>query len=46
MERLGWAMLILGAILFYLAWVGVVFAAYLYSTKLAEGVLQLCVWNP
>lgn len=40
MERLGWALLILGATLFYLAWLGVVFAAYLYSTTLAEGMLQ------
>lgn len=40
MERLGWALLTLGATLFYLAWLGVVFAAYLYSTSLAEGMLQ------
>lgn len=40
MERLGWALLIFGATLFYLAWLGVVFAAYLYSTTLAEGMLQ------
>lgn len=40
MERVGWALLILGAALFYLAWLGVVFAAYLYSTSLAEGILQ------
>ncbi len=40
MERLGWALLIFGATLFYLAWLGVVFAAYLYSTSLAEGMLQ------
>ena len=40
MERLGWALLIFGATLFYLAWLGVVFAAYLYSISLATGVLQ------
>lgn len=40
MESLGWALLIFGAVLFYLAWLGVVFAAYLYSTSLAEGMLQ------
>lgn len=40
MERVGWALLILGATLFYLAWLGVVFAAYLYSTSLAEGVFH------
>lgn len=40
MELLGWALLILGAVMFYLAWLGVVFAAYLYSTSLAEGVFH------
>lgn len=40
MERLGWVLLIFGAVMFYLAWLGVVFAAYLYSTSLAEGMLQ------
>lgn len=40
MKRVGWALLIFGAAMFYLAWLGVVFAAYLYSTTLAEGMLQ------
>ena len=40
MDRVGWALLIFGATMFYLAWLGVVFAAYLYSTQLAEGVFQ------
>lgn len=40
MEYLGWALLIFGAVMFYLAWLGVVFTAYLYSTRLAEGVFH------
>lgn len=39
--RVGWALLAFGATLFYAAFVGVIFVAHLYSTTLAEGVLQL-----
>lgn len=39
--RIGWALLAFGAALFYMAFIGVLFAAHLYSVALAEGVLQL-----
>jgi zinc transporter ZupT len=40
-ERYGWALLAIGALLFYLAWLGTVIAAYLFTVHTGEGIFRL-----
>jgi hypothetical protein len=35
-ERYGWILLAIGALLFYIAWLGTVIAAYLFSVDTGE----------
>lgn len=42
-ERYGWALLAIGAMLFYLAWLGTVAAAYLFSVNTGEVLFHLCI---
>lgn len=40
-ERYGWVLLAIGAFLFYIAWLGTVIAAYLFSVHTSEGIFRL-----
>jgi hypothetical protein len=39
---IGWTMLVFGAAAFYLALIGTIAASYLFTTGIAERMLQLC----